>query len=743
MRIGIAVFDAGRRLRLHNARYTELLGLPADRVERGMAFDDLSALAASLDEYTGSDGELFISRRRDLDRRTPTVERRVRPNGQVIEISTDPLADGGWTVSVADISALARAEDESRRRAGMLDGLLLAIPHGICVYGPDRRVTMFNPAYAEVMRGAPLAVGDTMEEVIRRRAEAGEYGADPAASHFKTEMGHDIGRPQMRRRTRPNGMTIDVRTAPLPDGGHVSVVTDVTPLVQAEQQVAARAREMETMLANIRHGIVLWSADRRLVAANAMAAELMDLPPAFLVPGLEYDKLLDTMHALGAFGAEPEASVDLRRFKEHDRSKQLINRRRSASGSILDVRSDPTPDGGFIVTFTDVSSLARAEEDLERRAGEMEAMLANIQHGIILWSSDKRLIAFNRVAAELSGPIPGGMVPGMHFEDFVRRQYAIGLYGDDESADTYRHRLIEHDRRLPMTARRRHGADGELEIRSEPTPDGGFVVTLTDISEGRRVEAELRMAKEAAEAATVSKARFLATMSHELRTPLNAVIGFSDAILRDRGGTDPAVVRDFAEEINGAGKRLLLLINTILDVARIEAGRYDLGTDRIDFARLVPAVLRQSRNAALAAEIELINDLPEDTPLVRGDERRMQQVLGHLVSNAVKFTDPGGHARITASLDEAGDLLVQVTDTGIGIAEENIDRVFEPFTQIEGGLERRFEGTGLGLYLSRALVEAHGGTLIIRSRLGEGTTAEIRMPSRRVIHGEPARLASD
>jgi len=613
MRVGIAVFGPDGRLRLFNMRYSDLLGLPHDRLSRGMTMAEIQDLARRLDEYASADGQVFLAQRRDIDRRVATTVRRVRPNGQVIELSTDPLADGGWTVSVTDVSALTRAEDESRRRAGMLQGLLEAIPHGICVYGPDRRVTMFNPAYKEVMSGAPLAVGDKLEEVIRRRAEAGEYGTDDAARHFHTEMSHDISRPQVRRRVRPNGMAIDVRTAPLPDGGHVSVVTDVSPLAAAERALALRV-------------------------------------------------------------------------------------------------------------------------------GEMEAMLANIQHGIILWSAERRLIALNRVAEELLGLRPE---PGEYYDDFIRRQHAHGVFGAGAAADALAVELISHNRHTPLRTSRPMGADGMIEIRSEPTQDGGFVTTLTDMSETRRTEAVLRQAKEAAESATASKARFLTTMSHELRTPLNAVIGFSDTLLRDRGSTDPAVVREYAEEINNSGKRLLLLVNTILDISRIEAGRYDLATDRVDFSRLVPTVLRQSRSAAMAGEITLLNDVPTDTPLVRGDERRMQQVLGHLVSNAVKFTDPGGTARVTTLVDENGDLLVQVSDTGIGIDEMDLDRVFEPFTQLDAGLERRYEGTGLSLYTSRAVVEAHGGTLLLRSRRSEGTTAEIRLPAQRVIGGEAERLASD
>jgi len=606
LRIGMVAFGPDRTLLLYNPRFAELMGLPLARLRRGLGFCELLEMMQAGDEYAGFEGESFLAEQAALDRGHPASARRVRANGQVIEIASDPLPDGGWTMTVTDISPLARVEDDSRRRATMLDGLLASIPHGICVYGPDRRVTMFNPAYEAVMAGAPLTVGDHLEDIIRRRAEAGEYGPGEPEAAIRREMSRDIAAGQLRRRRRPNGTMIDVRTAPLPDGGHVSVVTDVTPLGQAEDEIARRAAEMDAMLANIRHGISLWSADKQLIAFNRVLADLLEVPPDFLARGLHQHELLDHMARAGGFGSNPESGAVLEQRKAHDRSKPLVNQRTTRSGRTL-------------------------------------------------------------------------------------------------------------------------------EVRSTPVAGGGYIVTHSDITDARAAEAELRRAKEAAESANTSKARFVATMSHELRTPLNAVIGFSDALVRDRGSTDPAQVLEYAQEINSAGRRLLLLVNNILDVSRIEAGRFDLGTDRIDFSRLVQICLRQARSAASAAEIDLYNELPAEMPLVRGDERRMQQVLTNLLSNAVKFTEPGGSATVSADVDANGDLLVRVTDTGIGIEEAHIERVFEPFTQVDAELSRRFEGTGLGLYFSRALVEAHGGTLSLKSRLGEGTIAEVRMPAHRVI----------
>jgi signal transduction histidine kinase len=272
-----------------------------------------------------------------------------------------------------------------------------------------------------------------------------------------------------------------------------------------------------------------------------------------------------------------------------------------------------------------------------------------------------------------------------------------------------------------------------LEGHSQPIPGGGFVSTFTDITAARNAEIELRRAKHAAESANQAKSRFLATMSHELRTPLNAVIGFSDTLLHEAAHPSPQRVAEFAHQINDAGRQLLNLINIILDVARIEAGRFDMASDQVDVDRLVMDCLRQANAAAQAAEIVLATDLHPGLPAVRADERRLAQVLNHLLSNAVKFTGSGGVVTAAAEIDHTGDLVISVTDTGIGIAEADIERAFEPFTQLDSTLARRFEGAGIGLYMSRALAEGHGGRLRLHSRPGEGTTAELRLPASRLI----------
>ena len=605
-RVGIAAFARDGALVFCNARFANLLGLPQDRLVIGLPFASVVELMAARDELASLDGSMFIAAQRDMDRSRPNETRRVRTTGQVIDIASDPLPDGGWTMTVSDVSALAHAEDEARRRATLLQSILDAFPHGVCVYGADRRASMFNRAYTEVMAGAPIAVGDHLQDIIRRRAVAGEYGPGDIEAIIAEQMAFDLTRPQVRKRRRQNGMTVDVRTSPLPDGGYISVVTDISALAEAEREVRRRADQMAVMLSNIRQGIVLWGPDKRLVGSNAAASELLDLPPGFLTPGCTQDELLGHLRRRGHFGPGAAADARVSALKSIDRSRTVVRESVTASGRVLAFRSDPTPDGGWLGSFSDVTETRRAEE-------------------------------------------------------------------------------------------------------------------------------ELRRARDAAEAANQAKSRFLATMSHELRTPLNAVIGFSESLLHEASDPSPQRIAEFAEQINSAGRNLLDLINQILDVARIEAGRFDLASDEVDVARLVRTCIRQNDAAVQAAELTLTLEIEGHLPRFRGDERRMQQVLNHLLSNAIKFTHAGGAITVGAMRLEDEGLRLFVRDTGIGIPADDLERVFEPFTQLDSSLARRFHGAGLGLYVSRVLVAGHDGTLMLSSVPDEGTTAEVRLPPDRVV----------
>ncbi len=253
------------------------------------------------------------------------------------------------------------------------------------------------------------------------------------------------------------------------------------------------------------------------------------------------------------------------------------------------------------------------------------------------------------------------------------------------------------------------------------------------VIERNRAERELLAAKEAAERADRTKGEFLATMSHELRTPLNAIIGFSEVMSQELfGPIGHPSYKEYTEDIRVSGTHLLNIINDILDVSKAQAGMITLSDETVDLGEVVGSCRRLLAPRAETKNITLEAELPPNPVRVRGDRRRLKQVLLNLLSNAVKFTSAGGVSAKLCGDRETGAIL-QVTDTGIGIAESDLDRVMDPFTQTDSTLSRLHEGTGLGLPLSRALVELHGGELTVESTFGQGTVATVRLPAERLL----------
>ena len=251
-----------------------------------------------------------------------------------------------------------------------------------------------------------------------------------------------------------------------------------------------------------------------------------------------------------------------------------------------------------------------------------------------------------------------------------------------------------------------------------------------DITDRKRSEEALRAAKEEAELASRVKSEFLANFSHELRTPLNAIIGFSEMISGELlGRLNERRYRDYADNILSSGNHLLGLINDILDVAKIETGQADFEESEVDLPEVIDIALLMTRERAKAREVEIHRQMPAETSLTLvGDRRRLIQIMVNLLSNAIKFTDAGG--MVTIDVDrEPGGHMIRIADTGIGIAADDIPKIFERFGQVDSNIARKEEGTGIGLSLTKDLVELHGGAIDVESELGVGTTVSVWLPA--------------
>jgi signal transduction histidine kinase len=271
-------------------------------------------------------------------------------------------------------------------------------------------------------------------------------------------------------------------------------------------------------------------------------------------------------------------------------------------------------------------------------------------------------------------------------------------------------------------------ADGRwIRVTISPTSDNGRVVFVSDFTDIKRREQSYKRAKRGAEAASAAKSRFLANMSHELRTPLNAIIGFSEMLSTQIFGAlgSPRYV-EYANDILHSGRHLLDVINSVLDLSKSEAGRMELRPQPIDLAAVLQGCLRITREQCLAAGLDLVTS-GMDRPLpIHGESARLHQVFLNLLSNAIKFTERGGRVELSAR-DDGQMISVVVADNGIGMSQPDVRVALTPFGQVDNRLERKYEGTGLGLPLAKSLVELHGGSLEIESAVGHGTRVTVRL----------------
>ncbi|MBY9066656.1 PAS domain-containing sensor histidine kinase [Hyphomonas sp. WL0036] len=498
-------------------------------------------------------------------------------------------------------------------------------------------------------------------------------------------------------------------------------------------------RILGLVMRGARAGYWEWSQENNSLFLSDGASELIGLA----APGrFALDELLDRV-PVESRGYVKEGFTKARSigwvhltFVAHTSPLRWIEMRGSVSS---DPVSGLTVFGGIMM---DATERKQAEDRVKTAERRLRNAIEGFNGPFALWDMRRRLLYWNRAFA-LDFGLQDTLRPGMSHETvIIARSGAVTM-----------ERQSEEDARTTLLTLR---SGRSLKMVERGTPDGGLITVGVDVTENVRNEDELKKQKEKlhraaldlersegrskelsrklgeekekAERAAHAKSAFLANMSHELRTPLNAIIGFSEIMTSELAGPlgDPSYV-EYAKDILMSGQHLLDMINDILDMAKIEAGKMTINTQPIDPVDPVDAAIRMIRRKAEEKAIDLVLQAQENLPDIDADHRAIRQMMLNLLSNAIKFTDRAG--TITVCVEQRGtDIYFGVTDTGIGIPPEDLPRLAQPFEQVAKTKDRNHEGTGLGLALTKSFAEMHGGRMMLSSIYGEGTTVAFVLP---------------
>ena len=631
-----------------------------------------------------------------------------------------------WLSDISRTRAIEAAHALSQSTASAVRAMLEAMP--VPVWRRDRNLALVdcNAAYAAALdttREIALAEGRELAPESGR-GKALELARAATAGKTLTEAHHLVigGARHL----------IEVTETPDREGGTIGFAIDRTDREAAEVELQRHVSAHGGVLENIHAAVAIYGPDKRLRFANAAFAGLWGIETDFLATGPSLDELLERLRERRRI---PELA-DFRAFKRQQLGMftSLIEPQQELlhlpDGRTLSLTISPHPLGGLVFVYEDVTDRLALERSYNTLIEVQRESLDNLFESIAVIGSDGRLKLHNPAYRHLWGLSEADLEGEPHIGEIVEKTRA---FYDDGAGQwlALKQRIVGRISDGGLSRDLLDRADGTvLEVATVPLPDGNVLLSYMDVTDTQRVECALRERNEALETAGRLKTEFIANVSYELRTPLNAVIGFAEILANEYFGTLTPRQLDYSRGILDSSHRLMSLINDILDLATIEAGYMTLETGEVDIHDMLESVMTLTRERARNQSLDLSFHCPDDIGGIVADDRRLRQALFNLISNAIKFTPPGGSIRLEAEREmaPAGDeLVLTVADTGVGIPMADQARVFEKFERGDPTLAQT--GAGLGLSLVKSLIELHGGTVTIESSPGNGTIVRCHLPT--------------
>jgi len=624
---------------------------------------------------------------------------------------------------VADVTERRAAERAVAELSAFLQAVIDRIPNVIFYKGPDSRFLGCNQAYE-------TAFGFGRGQLVGKRVLDLDFLPEETRIAFQAEDERTIADGSSLSREavipfadgKPHHTLYSVsgfRKADGSPGGLVGVIVDIEPLKQAEEALRAANAEQDAIFESATLGIV-HIRDRVMQRCNRKLEEIFGYGPGEMTG--RPTRIWYATEEDYAVGGGPVLE-QISRGETHRREQRLLRKDGSAFWCRISGRAvDPSDASrGSAWMLEDVTEERAAAEALRAAIAEQDAIFGSATSGIAL-IRDRVIQRCNAKLEEIFGYAPGA---------FLGKSTRIWYASDEEAAQgggaVYEQIARGETHRREQLFSRRDGSRFWCRLTGRAVdvadPDKGSVWMLDDVTDERAAAEALREAKRVAEDATQAKSMFLANMSHEIRTPMNAIIGMSHLALKT--DLNPKQ-RDYVSKVHNAGTSLLGIINDILDFSKVEAGKLDLEEVPFRLDEVLDNVSSLVAQKAYDKGLELLFDTPREVPqALVGDPLRIGQVITNLVSNAVKFTERGQIAVAVRRVDAAGgkvQLRVEVRDSGIGMTREQAGRLFQAFTQADGSTTRKYGGTGLGLTISKRLVELMGGSIQVDSEPGKGST---------------------
>ena len=635
------------------------------------------------------------------------------------EIDARAVSDQGvvigmilWLRDVSDHVAASAAERDALDR---LSETLDMVPLPLWRRDADHSLIYCNKAYAGIVEAdaATATAGRGIELVAEADNKLAYDLADQARRTGQAQgAAHHVVVDGARR-------LLQITEAPLDNGdggqgGTVGAAWDVTGMEEArrdlDQHIAAHAE----VIGSLSTAIAIFGPDKQLEFANHAYAKLFDLDSEWLRGKPLFSETLELLRTkrrlpevtdYAAFRSRHEAMfTDL--IEPYEEVMYL------PSGVSVHQKIIPHPFGGLMFTFEDVTDSLAMESTLNTLIAVQSATLDNLHEGIAVFGGDGRLKLCNPGFARIWKLNADQLDGEPHIADVLEMTRDLYEFGDDWNV--YKARIIAHTtERSPSFNRLDRTDDSVLEWASVPLPDGATLMTYLDVTDSNNVELALLERNEALQEADHLKSEFISNVSYELRTPLNTIIGFSELLSAGFFGSLEVRQAEYVQGIFDSSQHLLQLVNDILDLASIEAGHMQLNVGTFNLDELLASVMTLTNQRLAKENVTLDFDCPTNLGEMVGDERRIKQLVFHLLSNAINFSPDGGTVTFNASQDD-GVMAISVTDRGNGIPIGDMDRIFEKFWR-RGNIPLHATGAGLGLPLVKSFVELHGGKVDVTS----------------------------